>query len=132
MKDIVFFFNGNWTIDDVRKLKAFLFVFGDNDIHSGTGGQAIIRKEPNTIGIPTKKYPASDEGSFYSDVEYKINKLKIDDAFQQLEEKMVDYKGVIFPKAGLGTGLSDLKNKAPKTFLYLQSRIDEFIKKYNE
>lgn len=65
MRDIVFIFNGNWSVDDVRKSKDYLFVFGDNDIHSGTGGQAIIRNEP---------------------------------------------------KAGLGTGLANLKVKAPKTF----------------
>lgn len=34
------------------------------------GGQAIIRGLPNTIGIPTKKYPSNLKSSFYTDDEY--------------------------------------------------------------
>ena len=33
------------------------------------------------------------------------------------------YKYVILPEEGLGTGLADLKNKAPETFKLLESQI---------
>lgn len=44
-----------WTVAIVRQYPNALFVFGDNDCGKGTGGQAIIRNEPNSIGLPTKK-----------------------------------------------------------------------------
>lgn len=51
-------FEGYWTVNDARSNKNSLFVYGDNDIKKGKKGQAIIRDEPNAIGIPTKKYPS--------------------------------------------------------------------------
>ena len=45
-------FRGFWTIEDVRNKPNYLFLFGDNDVQKGEGGQAIIRYEPNAFGIP--------------------------------------------------------------------------------
>lgn len=77
-------FKGYWTINDVKKMSDYLFVFGDNDIKLGKGGQAIIRDEPNTIGIPTKKYPNNKSNSFYYDTQYEQNIIKIDRAINNI------------------------------------------------
>ena len=43
-----------WNPKIVRSQPECLFIFGDNDIQKGKRGQAIIRDEPNAIGIPTR------------------------------------------------------------------------------
>mgnify|MGYP006999672235 CR=1 FL=1 len=50
-------FKGFWSIEDVIKSPNKIFIYGDNDLRTGLGGQAIIRNESNTLGIRTKKFP---------------------------------------------------------------------------
>lgn len=121
----VIVFNGFWTLDDVRKHPDWLFVYGDNDLHTGKGGQAIIRDEPNAMGIPTKKKPDDDNGSFYSDSELDSNRKKISQAVSSIRDAMDGsiYSALVFPKDGLGTGRAQLNTKAPNTFGYLQYQI---------
>lgn len=102
-----------------------LFVFGDNEQRMGNGGQAIIRLEPNSIGLATKKSSAF----YWSDDDFEHNKDVINGDIYEIKRTYEEekYKYIVFPKAGLGTGLSDLHNKAPRTFLYLCERLlDEF------
>ena len=102
-----------------------LFVFGDNEQRMGNGGQAIIRLEPNSIGLATKKSSAL----YWSDDDLQHNKDVINSDIHEIKRMYEEerYKYIVFPKAGLGTGLSDLHNKAPRTFLYLCERLlDEF------
>lgn len=104
-----------------------LFVFGDNEQRMGMGGQAIIRKEVNSVGLATKRSSAF----YWSDSDLKKNKVIINNDIYRIKYTMDDpdagYKYLVFPKAGLGTGLSDLHNQAPRTFLYLCERLlDEF------
>ena len=80
-----------------------------------------MRGEPNAIGIPTKKAPSNVAGSFFTDKEFDKNIKAIDEAFAKIPEG----KEVVIPAAGLGTGLASLKSKAPKTFNYLQSKLEE-------
>lgn len=45
-----------WTVDDVVKHRDWLFVYGDNNIGKGKGGQAVIRDESkkyNRIVLPS-------------------------------------------------------------------------------
>ena len=48
-----------------------VFVFGDNLIHKGYGGAAILRDHPQAYGFITKKYPSNDGDSFYGVHEYR-------------------------------------------------------------
>jgi hypothetical protein len=74
---LVEIFEGYWTVDDVRKRKDMIFVFGDNDYKFGAKGQAIIRHEKNSHGIPTKKYPGYNKSAYYySDDDFDDNKEK--------------------------------------------------------
>lgn len=128
-------FEGYWSIDDVRANADYVFVYGDNDMHAGKGGQAVIRDEPNTHGIPTKKMPTNFiTKAFYTDAEYEENVKKINDAFEKLLRKLVEgsYIGVMFPEDGLGTGLADLPRKAPRTFEYLVDYIEQMKKRIGE
>lgn len=117
------YFKGYWSIKDVQKHKNWLFVYGDNDIHIGNGGQAIIRDEPNTIGVPTKKLPSMSKKAFYTDAELEDNKKKINAAFRDIQSRSKYYDHVVFPEDGLGTGLAMLPTYAPQTLEHINKRI---------
>lgn len=123
-------FKGYWTEKDALNHPTWLFVFGDNDIKKGCRCQAIIRNCPNAVGIPTKKYPALTSPSFYTDDEYKSNCKKIDNAVNNimLLLKTKKYTHIIFPEDGLGTGLAQLPQRAPKTYKYLNNAINNLCK----
>lgn len=100
-----------------------LYLFGDNLQRVGMGGQAgEMRGEPNAVGIATKKAPSSGEFDFFSDYEYGENVASIIHDYERAREH--DYHGgiVICPLDGLGTGLSDMPNRCPKTFDFLRRR----------
>ncbi len=104
------------TRDEVIAEKDKNFIFGDNLTGQGLGGQAKeMCGEENSVGIPTKKASNNNPNSFFIDQEFTANKKAIDEAFS----KIPPHKTVVIPKAGLGTGLAKLQEKAPKTFAYL-------------
>jgi len=110
------------TRDDVRAEKDKIFLFGDNLTGRGFGGQAAeMRGEENAVGIPTKKAPSNNPNSFFTDKEFAANKKAIDEAFGKIPSD----KTVVIPKAGLGTGLAQLEEKAPLTFGYLNEKLAE-------
>lgn len=124
-------FNGFWTVDDVKNNRHCLFVYGDNDAKIGRGGQAIIRDEKNTIGIPTKKYPARQVYSYYTDTELETNKFKIDSAILNIIQNSKGYQYIVLPSERFGSGLSELPTRAPMTYKYLQMRVSQLEKYYN-
>ena len=113
-----------FSVNLVKKNPDKVFLFGDNLKGYGKGGQAIIRDEPNAIGIPTKKAPSMDKTAFFTDAEYTSNKKVIDEAFSKIPRG----KTIVVPKDNLGTGRAQLKQKAPKTWLYLQEKLKELKK----
>lgn len=112
-----------WTPQDCHNHPECLYVYGDNDIHQGCRGQAIIRGQPNTVGIPTKKYPNNQPASFYTDQEYTTNIEKINRSLAEIIERAMFYEFVIFPKDGLGTGFAQLPQRAPLTYQYLTTQL---------
>ena len=108
--------------EDVKNSPDKIFLFGDNLMEKGYGGQAKeMRDEPNAIGIPTKKFPFNDATSFFTDREFWSNKEAIDKAFAKIPRNKI----IVIPSAGLGTGLAQLDIKAPKTFAYLLECIEK-------
>lgn len=104
----------------LRENSDWFFLFGDNLIRKGYGGQAKeCRGEPNAIGIPTKKYPSMTEASFFTDLEFEENKRILDEAFAKIP------KGATVVAPTLGVGLAKLPEKAPKTYEYLLAKIKE-------
>lgn len=113
-----------------------IFLFGDNDKGTGYGGQAKeMRNKVNTIGIPTKKLPDTTPESYYTDNEFEDNKKKINTSIKLVINEIKKGKTIVIPSAGIGTGLSKLKEKAPKTFAFLQGTLkalDKYIQSYEE
>ena len=116
-------FSDHITREEIRQNPDKIYLFGDNLQQSGYGGQAKeMRGEPNAIGIPTKKAPSREDWAFFTDQDYEENKTAISSAFAKLA-KYPASTTIVFPQAGLGTGLADLENRAPQTFAYLQKRL---------
>jgi hypothetical protein len=104
----------------VRENRHKIFIFGDNLLGKGFGGQAkAMRGEPNAIGIPTKKTPSMDNDAFFTDIEFETNKAAIGRAFRKLSELPYGTT-IVIPTSGLGTGRAELQQRAPKTFAHLR------------
>lgn len=105
-----------------------LFVFGDNMAECGLGGQAKeMRGEPNAVGIPTKWRPNMSRGAFFDNSQPCLDAAKpvIGSRFDQLAEHLHKGGKVVFPEAGIGTGLANLATKAYLIWNYIQMRIKE-------
>jgi hypothetical protein len=116
----------NYTSELLKANPNKLFLFGDNNTRTGKGGQAIIRDEPNAIGISTKLLPKNTEEAFMSDNQLADNKAVIDSDIKKAKEKAEkEGKTIVLPKGGFGTGLAALATKAPQTFAYLNQRLQK-------
>lgn len=91
------------------------YVFADNVEGWGKGGQAVIRGKPGAYGIPSKLSPSK----YMIDDEFAANKKHIDKAIAKIPKG----KDIVISKHGIGTGLSELKENAPKTYDYLQGAL---------
>lgn len=113
-----------------------IFLFGDNDKGTGYGGQAKeMRNKANTIGIPTKKLPDTTPESYYTDAELDDNKKKINASIKLVINEIKKGKTIVIPSAGIGTGLAKLREKAPKTFSFLQGTLkalERYVDSYEE
>lgn len=111
--------------EDLQANPKITYVFGDNEKHVGMGGQAgEMRGEPNALGIPTKKAPGTANDDYWSDDNFDHNRKVIDTHMSTLDAILCAGKTVVFPLDGIGTGLSDLPNKAPKTYAYLENYVN--------
>lgn len=116
----------------VRSNPNKLFLFGDNLERKGFGGQAAaMRDEPNAIGVPTKKKPSRVPDAYFTDAEFEQNKFAIDIGFVTLTKAISDsITAIVIPTHGLGTGRAQLKQKAPRTFAYLQIRLEALFEAF--
>lgn len=108
------------TVERVRENPKSAYLFADSLSGKGRRGQAVIRDEPNAFGIPVKK-TYSGRLMHFSDDDFVTNKEAIDAAFDAIPDDM----DVVVPSAGLGSGAAKLEEKAPKTFAYIESKIEE-------
>ena len=60
----------------LRENPNWLFVFGDNALRYGKGGQAVIRDEPNAFGIVTKLKPSNTNDSYMTDKDSYRNNMQ--------------------------------------------------------
>lgn len=106
-----------------------LFVFGDNEARKGMGGQAAAcRGEPNAVGIATKRAPSMAESAFWSDADFKRCAAIIDKDMEPLFTHVLAGGTVVFPRAGIGTGLSQLPQRAPSLMEHIRMRVRELMK----
>jgi hypothetical protein len=102
-----------------------LYIFGDNELRRGYGGQAkAMRGEPNAHGIATLRQPHDP----WTDDQFEHNKAVIDKDVEKLIARIPQYMGIVFPADGVGTGLSRLDVEAPETYAYLSKRLSDAFK----
>lgn len=102
-----------------------LYIFGDNSIYKGKAGQAQIRDEMNTHGIPTKRFPTMNDDAFMRDEPKDYEYVNTD---LQILKKIIEtgmYDTIVFPKDGLGTGLAKMPKTSPKLFQELCNKLEK-------
>jgi len=77
-----------------------------------------LRGLPNAFGIRVKKAPYRTNDAYYSDDPEDMDKIYQD--FEDLYTTIGKYKRYVFPSNGIGTGLAELKQRAPVTYQYLK------------
>jgi hypothetical protein len=111
-----------YSVSDLKNNTDKIYVFGDNMLHTGKGGQAIVRDEANAFGIRTKAAPSSKPDAYFYDEFLEENKEIIDADIAKIK---ADGRPVVFPQDGVGTGLALLKEKAPRTLDYLNKALQD-------
>jgi len=116
-----------YGINDCLSNKHKLYVFGDNTIRTGHGGQASIRDIKNSIGIATKLLPSQSNNAYFSDQyeEYQIIVNDIEKMIKKFKEE--EYEVLVLPYDGLGTGLSKMPEKSPELFKWMNSLLSEIF-----
>lgn len=106
--------------EDLQANPEVYYLFGDNTERWGTGGQAKeMRGEPNAIGIATKMTPTQGSNAYFSDDDFLANCRIIATDFRAAFQKRDMGHILVIPLDGLGTGLSKLPQKAPRTNRFL-------------
>lgn len=135
MRPGVILFSGWYSKDLIRACPALLFVFGDNVLGFGKGGQAIIRDEPNAYGVPTKRKPSMTPGSFFregseNDLDAVLD--RIGGLWKQLEEG----RSLVIPvneegDPSLGLERARLKERAPSIYETIRNHTKEMCDAYD-
>lgn len=99
-----------FTRDLLREQPEARFVFGDNCLRVGRGGQAAAcRDEPNAIGVATLYAP----GDFYRPDDPRAL-LTVTRDLTMVANAIAEGRTVFAPVDGLGTGLARLPEHAPE------------------
>lgn len=106
-------YTNDLTVRKCRDQPGYVHVYGDNLAGYGTAGQACIRKEPNAFGIPTKRYPSMEVGSFFTDRDCEREHLL--KALRELYT-LGRHTTIVFPSKGIGTGMAKMQQSSPKLF----------------
>ena len=129
---------------DLQQNPHVVYLFGDNYQRIGFGGQAAeMRGEPNGIGVVTKRNASHGRGSYFSDDKEEMddNQKAIFQDFKRAYDLAVFgekiavndirsqfYGGsgvIVVPTDGLGTGLSQLPQRAPVTLKFINKLIEK-------
>jgi len=106
---------------DLRANPNVVYVFGDNEVRKGFGGQAAeCRGEPNAVGVATLYAP----GRFWTEANVAHQCAVINADMAPLFDALRHGELVVFPLDGVGTGLADLANQSPTTFAHLQRQVE--------
>lgn len=116
---------------DIQANRHILYIFGDNLDREGMGGQAKeMRGEPNSFGIATKRsitHSFPDDFFFDSDKDViPILETEFDRLHSHIVEMMrkdeTEYKVIVIPMDGIGTGLSRMPELAPNALKYIEEQ----------
>ena len=104
-----------------------LFVFGDNMLRYGKGGQAVIRDLPNTLGIVTKREPRTGKSAYFSDAEDEMDTLLQDIRKLWLISRCNTFTHIVFPTKGIGTGRARMKSKSPILYKMMKNKLETYF-----
>lgn len=115
-----------------------LFIFGDNLLRVGKGGQAAIRNEANAFGIPTKASPSMDPAAFFYDETISDHiGFVMDDLvdLRETAENPATYDAIVVPftdkgEVSLGMGLACLPEKSPVTYSLISAYLNSLAREY--
>lgn len=119
-------YQGHLTRELCQQHPLAIFLFGDNRARHGFAGQAGIRNEPNTFGVPTKRIPANAPADFF-DGDNAADQLAVVTSLLMVKA-MARSMDVIVPvmdcgHTSLGTGLSQLPIKAPGLYNLINEQL---------
>ena len=114
-----------YTPELLRKHSDIIWVFGDNICRQGNGGQATIRNEPNAVGLVSKRTPDHSPTAYMTGTPTDYDAVNAD--LSRIEELAISGKQLVFPAAGIGTGLARLQTTAPDLLAYIDSEISKLI-----
>lgn len=129
-------YSGMYSVAVCRANPDLTFVFGDNTVGFGKGGQAIIRDEPNAYGVPTKRYPSMDRSAFFREGD-PDGLPAILEAIKGLWDRLKEGKSVVIPmtpegEVSLGMGLAKLNETAPSLYGTIVLHVEEMVASYGE
>ena len=113
--------------NDARANPDAIFLFGDNDMRAGYGGQAEeLRGEPNAVGIRTKLTPSWDEGAYFTDAGFDRFTSMIRQDLEPVKRALAcdPARIVVIPLDGLGTGRARMPRRAPRIFAFLVAELN--------
>lgn len=106
---------------DLKNNPDVMYVFGDNTLRVGLGGQAKeMRGEPNAIGVATKFKPTMEEDAFFSDEKFTEVQSIIAKDLLPIMTALKLGKIVIWPSDGIGSGLSEIPTRAPRLWDFME------------
>ena len=114
---------------DLQANRTTWYVFGDNLMQRGMGGQAReMRGEPNAVGIPTKWSPSQ-----YAADKHALRFLsEWTKTFYDLDYFLACEQTVVWPEDGIGTGLADMATYAPVLWQTLELLRENLFRNYYE
>lgn len=117
---------------DLRANPTVLYIFGDNQMRVGLGGQAAeMRGEPNAVGVCTKKTPGRNALDFWTDHDYDANMRQFNHDMVTIIRHLRKGGLVVFPNDGIGTGLSELPTRAPITHWEIEQAFKDLFDAYS-
>jgi len=111
---------------DLRAHPDWLYLYGDNEARVGHGGQAAFcRGEPNAVGVATKRAPRHTMESYWTDADFERVKPIIDRDLAPAFAHVAAGGTVVVPADGLGTGMAQLPQRAPRILRYIEDKLTE-------
>lgn len=123
----IIFWDKRYTANTPKENPDIVFVFGDNLQGRGKGGQAVLRDNPNVLGVPTKRYPGRSQGDYFTGSPDESR--AVTNSIDEIDRLVKAGKTVAIPVDGgqisLGTGLAELNTRAPELLSYIQGSINQ-------